>query len=184
MVKITNISVDEFKKMYHDDCVVVCDIREPDEYNYERIIGAINQPLSSFETNDLINKLGDKKLVIHCQSGNRTQIHADKFAKLDVDEVYILDGGINAWKSAGCVTLKGEKSPLPIMRQVQIVAGGLILLGVILGSFYGHAWYLLSAFVGAGLLFAGITGYCGMANILMLLPYNRQNNCNLGCKSK
>ena len=65
-------------------------------------------------------------------------------------------------------------APLEIMRQVQIAAGMLVLIGVVLGVFVAPAWLGLSAFVGAGLAFAGATGFCGMARLLMLAPWNRQ----------
>lgn len=71
--------------------------------------------------------------------------------------------------------MKEDKSqPLPLMRQVQIVAGALILLGVALGYAFSSGFFLLSAFVGAGLTFAGITGFCGMARLLALMPWNRR----------
>ena len=71
--------------------------------------------------------------------------------------------------------MKEDKSqPLPLMRQVQIVAGVLILLGVALGYAFSSGFFLLSAFVGAGLTFAGITGFCGMARLLALMPWNRR----------
>jgi hypothetical protein len=62
---------------------------------------------------------------------------------------------------------------LPIMRQVQIVAGSLIVLGFLLGLL-APAWHLLSGLVGAGLIFAGLSGRCGMASLLARLPYNRR----------
>jgi hypothetical protein len=64
-------------------------------------------------------------------------------------------------------------APLPLMRQVQISAGGLVLLGLGLSQAVAPAWILLSWFVGAGLVFAGITGFCGMARLLALMPWNR-----------
>ncbi|MBL0811046.1 DUF2892 domain-containing protein, partial [Klebsiella michiganensis] len=67
-----------------------------------------------------------------------------------------------------------KSQPLPLMRQVQIVAGALILLGVALGYAFSSGFFLLSAFVGAGLTFAGITGFCGMARLLALMPWNRR----------
>ena len=50
----------------------------------------------------------------------------------------------------------------------------LILIGALLGTMVSPAWFGLSAFVGAGLLFAGLSGFCGMARLLMLAPWNRQ----------
>jgi len=83
-------------------------------------------------------------------------------------------GGIQAWKAAGLPVTEDKSQPLPLMRQVQIAAGGLILLGVVLGYGFSSGFFLLSALVGAGLTFAGITGFCGMARLLAVMPWNRR----------
>jgi len=88
-------------------------------------------------------------------------------------DVAHLKGGLPSWKQAGLPTKVDRKAPLPLMRQVQIIAGSLIVLGVVLGYALGPLWFLLSGFVGAGLLFAGVTGHCGMAMMLTKLPYNK-----------
>ena len=53
------------------------------------------------------------------------------------------------------------------------MAGGLVLAGVILGFLLSPWFFALSGFVGAGLTFAGVTGFCGMARILAVAPWNR-----------
>lgn len=88
-------------------------------------------------------------------------------------ESYILEGGIDAWKKAGLPVAFDRKAPIPTMRQVQIVAGSLVVLGTVLGATVAPAFYALSAFVGAGLVFAGVTGFCGMERVLALMPWNR-----------
>lgn len=181
MAAIRYISAIELQQMYDKERLVICDIREVDEYNREHIIGAINMPLSSFDVSKVNQLSSGKQIVIHCQSGNRTKLSETKFQNLACSEVLILEGGIGAWKKLGCALVVNNKAPLPIMRQVQIVAGSLVLIGVVLGFVVSPWFYLLSGFVGAGLLFAGISGFCGMANILMLLPYNKNNGCNSSC---
>jgi rhodanese-related sulfurtransferase len=89
-------------------------------------------------------------------------------------EAYVLEGGIDAWIAAGLPTEHDRKAPLEIMRQVQIVAGMLVLAGVALGATVSPGFLLLSGFVGAGLTFAGATGFCGMARLLALAPWNRR----------
>jgi rhodanese-related sulfurtransferase len=84
-----------------------------------------------------------------------------------------VDGGIEAWKKAGLPVLRDARQPMEMQRQVQITAGTLVLLGVVLGHFASPAFYAISAFVGAGLTFAGISGWCGMAKLLALMPWNR-----------
>ena len=86
---------------------------------------------------------------------------------------FLMTGGINAWKSAQLPTTEDKRQPLPIMRQVQIVAGTLILTGVVLGYTVNSGLFLLSGFIGAGLLFAGVSGWCGMAMLLSKMPWNR-----------
>ena len=88
--------------------------------------------------------------------------------------VKILEGGIEGWRRAGLLTVEDKSQPLPLMRQVQIAAGVLILLGVTLGYSVSSAFFLLSAFVGAGLTLAGVTGFCGMARLLAVMPWNRR----------
>jgi rhodanese-related sulfurtransferase len=84
-----------------------------------------------------------------------------------------LQGGIPTWQQAGLPVRKLKNAPLPLMRQVQIAAGSLILLGLILSNTVAPAWILLTWFVGAGLTFAGITGFCGMARLLAVMPWNK-----------
>ena len=88
-------------------------------------------------------------------------------------QAYQLEGGLQAWKRAGLPVIADRKAPLPIMRQVQIVAGSLVLLGIVLAVLVSPWFMALSAFVGAGLIVAGITGFCGMANLLLHMPWNR-----------
>jgi rhodanese-related sulfurtransferase len=89
-------------------------------------------------------------------------------------EVIHLQGGLNAWKQAGYPTVINKNAPISIMRQVQIVAGSLILTGTLLGAFVSPNFLFLSGFVGAGLLFAGISNTCAMAMLLAKLPYNQR----------
>ena len=183
MAQVIEITPQELKQFCQQDEILLCDIREPDEHNRERIGEAINTPLSSFHSEDLQRLSKGKTLVFHCQSGNRTKMNANKFANLHHEKVYILTGGISEWKKAGYPTIQDEKAPLPIMRQVQMVAGFLIVLGVILAYIVNPIFILLSGFVGCGLFFAGATGFCGMANILMFLPYNKRQ-CKSSCVIK
>jgi rhodanese-related sulfurtransferase len=85
----------------------------------------------------------------------------------------MLEGGLDAWKKAGLPVSLDRSKPIDVMRQVQIVAGSLVLAGVLLGVLIAPGFYALSGFVGAGLLFAGVSGFCGMARLLALMPWNR-----------
>lgn len=87
-------------------------------------------------------------------------------------EVVILEGGLTRWKQANLPTVEDKTQPRPLMQQVQIVAGTLILAGVGLGYAFNPGFFLLSGFVGAGLLFTGLSGWCGMALLLAKMPWN------------
>lgn len=147
------------------------DIRGADEHARERIPGAVNVPL------DRIDALSfdGRPVVFHCRSGMRTAAHAARLgAAADGAPAYVLCGGIEAWRGAGHATVTDRLQPIEIMRQVQITAGALVLIGVMLGMVVAPGFFGLSAFVGAGLMFAGISGWCGMANLLRLMPWNRR----------
>ena len=104
----------------------------------------------------------------------RTAGACDRLAARVTGDAYVLSGGLDGWTKAGLPVATDAKAPMEIMRQVQIAAGSLVLLGVVLGFAVAPAFFGLSAFVGAGLTFAGATGFCGMARLLMLAPWNRR----------
>jgi len=116
----------------------------------------------------------DADVVFTCRSGMRTAGACDRLAARVAGEAFVLSGGLDGWTKAGLPVATDAKAPLEIMRQVQIAAGSLVLLGVVLGFAVAPAFLGLSAFVGAGLTFAGATGFCGMARLLMMAPWNRQ----------
>jgi len=153
---------------------VLIDIREADEHARERIPGARHHALSRIDF-DSPARAGDDVLVFHCRSGARTKGSAARLASAAPKcETYILEGGLDAWKKAGLPVTLDRSQPIDIIRQVQIVAGSLVLLGVVLGVLVSPGFYALSGFVGAGLLFAGISGFCGMARLLAAMPWNQR----------
>ena len=153
---------------------VLIDIREADEHARERIPGARHHALSRIDADSPV-RAGDNVLVFHCRSGARTKGSAARLASVAPKcETYILEGGLDAWKKAGLPVTLDRSQPIDIIRQVQIVAGSLVLLGVVLGVLVAPGFYALSGFVGAGLLFAGISGFCGMARLLDAMPWNRR----------
>lgn len=173
MTALQAISPQRAAELMRDGAVLV-DIRESDEYARERIPGARHHALTRLDAESPARP-GDDVVIFHCRSGARTLANAPRLASATpACEVYVLDGGIEAWKQAGLPIAKNTKQPIEIMRQVQIAAGGLVLIGVLLGYAVHPGFFLLSGFVGAGLVFAGVTGFCGMARLLAKLPWNRQ----------
>ena len=155
-----------------DDGAVLIDIRSPDEYAREHIAAARSIPME--QLSGPAPALEKASVVIfHCRSGKRTQLNAPKLSNCASCDLYILEGGLDAWKQAGLPVVADRSQPLELMRQVQIVAGSLILLGTVLAALVSPWWLLLTGFVGTGLIFAGVTGFCGMAHLLMRMPWNK-----------
>jgi rhodanese-related sulfurtransferase len=153
---------------------LLVDIREADEYAREHIPGARHHALSTIDGANPAHR-GDDILIFHCRSGARTRGNAPRLAGFARGcDAYVLDGGLDAWKKAGLPVALDRRQPIDIMRQVQIAAGSLVLIGALLGLLVAPAFYVLSAAVGAGLLFAGVSGFCGMARLLSLMPWNRR----------
>lgn len=151
---------------------VLVDIREPDEFAREHLPGAVSAPLSTFEQAHL-GVAPDRDVILMCRTGARTGAHCDRLAARIEGPAYVLEGGLNGWKAAELPAAVDRKAPLDLMRQVQIAAGGLALFGALLAWLVHPAFIALSGFVGAGLLFAGVSGFCGMARVLGVMPWNR-----------
>ncbi len=149
------------------------DIREPDEFARAHVKGAFSRPLSDFEAAHLTIEPG-RDVVFTCRTGMRTGANCDRLAARIDGQAYVLSGGLDAWRAAGLPVAEDRKAPLEMTRQVQIIAGGLALTGAVLGFLVHPLWHLLSGVIGAGLLTAGVTGFCGMANVLALAPWNRR----------
>ncbi|WP_320726672.1 rhodanese family protein [Enterobacter sp. 118C5] len=151
------------------------DIRDADEYAREHISGAQSVPLDKLPGG--LNARAGETVIFHCQSGARTSNNAARLAQAALPaQAFVVEGGLQGWKQAGLLTVEDKTQPLPLMRQVQIAAGLLILCGVVLGYSVSSGFFLLSGFVGAGLLFAGVTGFCGMARLLKVMPWNRHTS--------
>lgn len=172
MTSLVSLSPVEVSARLKARTAVLVDVREPDEHAREHIAGAVTAPLSAFEAADLALTPG-KDVIFMCRSGNRTGAHCDRLATRVDGPAHVLAGGLDAWKKAGLPVRTDAKQPLELMRQVQMAAGGLILVGGLLGTLVHPAFWGLSAFVGAGLFVAGATGFCGMARLLAVMPWNR-----------
>lgn len=166
------ISPRELRPLLESGEAVLIDIRETDEHAREHILGARLAPLSAIDAHDF-DRDHAKIAVFHCKSGMRTQANAARLLAKGFRDARFLEGGLEAWKAAGLPVHSNAKAPLELMRQVQIAVGALVLLGVALGFTVHPAFFAIAGVVGAGLLFAGASGWCGMALLLKQMPWNR-----------
>jgi len=169
------IDAHTLKSMLDKDGAVAIDIREPMEFAREHIIGSRHVPLSDLDRADFSADL-HKAAVFLCASGVRTVANEERFLATGFSEIYRLEGGLKSWKASRLPIFLNRHAPIEIMRQVQIAAGLLVVLGVILGFLVSPLFFLLSGFIGAGLIFAGVTGFCGMARVLASAPWNQRRS--------
>ena len=171
------IDVHELAKLHREGKVELVDVRTPVEFREVRAHGAKNVPLDQLDPHGLMkarNGSAEEPLYLICRSGNRSAKAAQKLMDAGYHEVYSVDGGTKAWEEAGHPVHRGKKA-ISLERQVRIAAGFLVLLGAVLGAFVSPYFIGLSAFVGAGLMFAGITDTCGMGMVLAKMPWNQCN---------
>lgn len=157
---------------------LLVDIRAADEHARERIPGACCIPLAQLASAPQLQQTQGRAVVFHCRSGMRTRANTAALEAASPGcNAYVVDGGLDAWKQAGLPVVRDARAPLELMRQVQIAAGSLALLGAVLAATVSPWFLLLSGFVGAGLMVAGLTGFCGMARLLVHMPWNRALRC-------
>lgn len=171
--RIRTLSPAEVKAKIERGEILLVDVREPAEHSGERISGAKLMPLSAFDPASLVES-ASKPIVLHCRSGGRSSRAAEMLLNAGHPEAWHMEGGIDAWKRANLPTERDASAPISILRQVQITAGSLVLIGSLLGYFVSPWFFALSGFVGAGLIFAGLTDTCGMAMLLAKMPWNRR----------
>lgn len=153
------------------ECQVI-DVREFSEFNSERIADAQLMPLSNFEKHaDEIDHT--KPVYLMCRSGNRAKNAAEKLASKGFTDIHVIEGGMVAWAGANLPVVKGESKVWSLERQVRFAAGLFVLTGVVLSVFVSPYLLLISAFVGAGLMFSALTDTCGMGMVLARMPWNK-----------
>lgn len=171
--QVKEISVDQLVAFQDDDGFQLIDVRTPVEYREVHAVKAENLPLSSLDPDVIIKQCGpEEALYVICQRGGRSQQACQLFLDAGHTNVVSVTGGTEAWVDAELPVARGKKA-ISLERQVRIAAGLLVLAGSLLGMFV-NLWFMgLPAFVGAGLIFAGITDTCGMAMILAPMPWNQ-----------
>jgi rhodanese-related sulfurtransferase len=151
------------------------DVRTPAEFGEVHVVNAVNIPLDSIDAKELA-KMRDGKneapLYIICKSGARGEKACKKLMDAGIENVINVEGGTDACVAEGLSVNRGKKA-MSLERQVRIAAGVLILTGITLGFQQHPGFFGLSAFVGVGLILAGITDWCGMGMLLAKMPWNQ-----------
>ena len=149
------------------------DVRTPAEHGEVHIAGSALMPLDRLDPEKVREQAAGRPCVLVCRSGKRAEQARQKLAASGCSPLAVLEGGVAAWEAAGLPVERG-RAVMSLERQVRIAAGLLVLTGVALGATVHPAFFGLIAFVGAGLVFAGITDWCGMGMLLARMPWNRR----------
>jgi rhodanese-related sulfurtransferase len=149
------------------------DVRTPAEHGEVHIAGSALMPLDRLDPEKVREQAAGRPCVLVCGSGKRAEQARQKLAASGCSPLAVLEGGVTAWEAAGLPVERG-RAVMSLERQVRVAAGLLVLTGVALGVAAHPAFFGLSAFVGAGLVFAGITDWCGMGLLLARMPWNRR----------
>lgn len=158
------------------------DVRTPVEFREVHATPARNLPLDVLDARALLDGRDTAKpLYVICKSGNRARMACQKLLGAGAAQIVNVEGGTEAWAAAGLPVVRGKKA-VSLERQVRVAAGTLVLTGIGLGLLLHPYWLGLSAFVGAGLVFAGITDTCGMGMLLAKMPWNRVKPDGEACK--
>lgn len=160
---------------------MLIDVRTPAEFREVHVRGARNVPLDRLQPADFQGR--QEKLYVICQKGGRGAKACDQLAAAGLLNLCNVEGGTLACVSAGLPVERGQKT-MSLERQVRIAAGTLVVIGTLLGALVHPYWLALSGFVGAGLVFAGVTDTCGMGMLLAKMPWNQAGACDTGCAVK
>jgi rhodanese-related sulfurtransferase len=175
-VDISTISPAELERLRKEGKTVeLIDVRTPIEFREVHVEIARNAPLDQLDVVALMqarNGSANEPLYVVCHAGDRGRQACEKFLKAGFSNVVNIEGGTKACVEAGLPVIRGKKA-VSLDRQVRIAAGSLVVAGSVLGWFVNPAFIGLSAFVGAGLICAGVTGNCGMAMLIARMPWNQ-----------
>jgi rhodanese-related sulfurtransferase len=177
MSTASTITVEQLADSCRQSPLELIDVRTPVEFREAHLKMARNVPLDSLDPQAVMTGRAeqDQPLYVICNAGGRGATACQKFQQAGFTNVVNVEGGTQAWIDAGLPVVRGQKA-ISLERQVRIAAGFLVLLGAVLGYFLNINFIGLSAFVGAGLMFAGITDTCGMAMVLTKMPWNQVSN--------
>lgn len=175
---MATITVTELHDLLQDNKTQnLIDVRTPVEFAEVHVESAKNVPLDALEPEKLheSHRLSiEKPVYILCRSGQRATRAAEQLAKAGFPNSIVVEGGTLAWIEAGLPVARGKAKVISLERQVRIAAGTLVLSGVLLAHFVHPSFIWLSGFVGTGLIFAGISDWCGMGLLIAKAPWNQK----------
>ena len=186
MLELATVSAQRLAELDGQGDVELIDVRTPVEFRDVHAVIARNVPLDSLDPHEIMKQrdgTANDPLYLICHTGSRASKACQQFIDAGYTNVVSVAGGTQAWDEAGLPVVRGKKT-IALERQVRIAAGLLVLLGAVLGFFVNPYFIGLSAFVGAGLMFAGITDTCGMAMMLAKMPWNRVKGEGASCCSR
>jgi rhodanese-related sulfurtransferase len=162
------------------------DVRTPGEFAAAHVPGAKLIPLDDLDPAAFQQQRGggDTPVYVLCQSGGRARKAIAKLERAGVRGCVLVEGGTQGWMDAGLPVERGQSRVLPLMRQVQIVVGLVSAAGAVLALAVNPLFAIIPLVTGCGLLFAGITGLCGMALLLAKMPWNRAPSRGACCATK
>lgn len=160
------------------------DVRTPGEFDAEHIVGAYNVPLDTLDKHAPEIRAGAAgPVVLVCRSDQRARKAEEALTAAGMTNLHVLKGGMTAWTAAGQPVRRGEPR-MSLERQVRIAAGALAATGGFLALFVNPFFAAIPAFVGSGLVFAGVTDTCAMGMLIAKLPYNRSVSCEVPRKGE
>jgi rhodanese-related sulfurtransferase len=151
----------------------VIDVRTPVEFAEVHVPQARSVPLDELKPSSLqLQK--DQPVYLLCRSGQRAMKAAEKFAREGFTQPVVVEGGTLAWIEANLPVTRSAVKVISLERQVRIAAGAIVFTGVLLAHFVNYNFIWLAGFVGAGLVFAGVTDFCGMGLLIAKMPWNKR----------
>jgi rhodanese-related sulfurtransferase len=175
-VSVSTVTANQFAELSKSGQEVdLIDVRTPVEFREFHIQGARNVPLDQLDVAAVVRvrrTSANEPLYVICRSGGRGKKACEKFIAAGYTNVLNIEGGTVACIDAGLPVIRGKKV-MSLERQVRIAAGFIVTLGVVSGWLIHPAFLVLAAFVGAGLIFSGVTDTCGMGMLLAWMPWNR-----------
>jgi len=162
------------------------DVRTPAEFAAAHVPGAKLLPLDALDQASFARQRGAEEIPVYvlCQSGGRARKAIERLERAGIRGCVLVEGGTQGWIDAGLPVNRGQSNVLPLMRQVQITVGFISASGAVLALAVNPLFALVPLVMGCGLLFAGITGTCGLALLLAKMPWNRARICGSCCESK